>query len=188
MLFFILLERALRCFNINIDLRCHLVFLLALCFESNGCLRIRCFPQSSYIRYDHAAHISTYSSSHFLSAAVEKIGSSFACLHADSSSLGLLTSESCRKKNTQKNNFSYWNTIKQWNASLLALLTEHRVATSRLGFAQCQAPSGTDFLQEIQAHLCNCSLWIPRWDCCAVSLFLSPIWFTKLWPTRKALM
>lgn len=44
----------------------------------------------------------TYSSSHFLSAAVEKIGSSFACLHADSSSLGLLTSESCRKKHKKK--------------------------------------------------------------------------------------
>lgn len=44
----------------------------------------------------------TYSSSHFLSAAVEKIGSSFACLHADSSSLGLLTSESCRKKHKKQ--------------------------------------------------------------------------------------
>lgn len=184
MLFFILLERALRCFNINIS--------RAILFS---CSHYVLSPMDSFESgVFHNLAISdmtmqpTYSSSHFLSAAVEKIGSSFACLHADSSSLGLLTSESCRKKNTQKNNFSYWNTIKQWNASLLALLTEHRVATSRLGFAQCQAPSGTDFLQEIQAHLCNCSLWIPRWDCCAVSLFLSPIWFTKLWPTRKVLM
>lgn len=88
-----MLERALRCFNINIS--------RAILFS---CSRYVLSPMDAFESgVFHNLAISdmtmqpTYSSSHFLSAAVEKIGSSFACLHADSSSLGLLTSESCQK-------------------------------------------------------------------------------------------